>query len=186
MRNMYSKTLCSSFLSALGVPVIFHEFFSLTLLRGHSSVPCSAHADSSAKMSSHVLCLFPNPSVTRTREICEGGPVPREASHKRWKACERSTGAWCRLPSGCIHSSHAVLGNDSLIVTFSVPTGALLIRAGQGFLQAFLLPLPRIEVRWVTHVVVYKRVLDRVLFTLAVCGLEYQITVKKILLLIFN
>lgn len=141
----------------------------------HSQVVPSCWKHSYCIMSSHMLCIFPNPSVTRTRDL-QRGPAPRGTSHEGWEACEWCTWAWCRLPSRGVHASHAVLSHDSLIVALSVSTGALFVRASQRLLQAFLLPLPWVKVRRVAHVVVHERVLDRFFLTLAVCGLADQIT----------
>lgn len=86
-------------------------------------------------------------------------------SNKRGESRHGGAGPWgvgvgvdvCvrRLPRRCVRSTCAVLGDHGLVVGFRVGGGALLVaERGPHPLEAFGLPLPRVVVGGVAHVVI--------------------------------
>ncbi len=106
---------------------------------------------------------------------CKEGSGSSCMSHERGEACDGSPWAWSGLAGGGVDPANTVLCDHCLIVGLGVPAGTFIVGTGQRLLQPLLLPLPRVEVWRVAHVVIHKRVLDRLLFALTVCGLVMEI-----------
>lgn len=119
----------------------------------------------------HSLSLLPQFDLSRTflhrlpRLYQVIGSLDKWGEAGNWSAC-----SWCGLPCGGVDAPYAVLGHHSLIIpplcirhgTFLVPSSGL---------HAFGLPLPRVVIGGVAHVVIYKRVLGLLIFVVAVAHL---------------
>lgn len=93
------------------------------------------------------------------------GSLDKRGEAGNWSAC-----SWCGLPCGCVDAPYAVLGHHSLIIPPLCIRHGTFLKPSSG-LHAVGLPLPRVVIGGVAHVVIYKRVLGLLVFVVAVAHL---------------